>query len=95
MGCFKGALTRVFQLKGPLYGQRTAGYKFWETLCEWFAKQGFVRSEHDLCMFYNTETRMRVGGHVDDLITRGSKTETKKFWKALQQDFDHDLKSWD
>ena len=71
---YKGGPVRLFQLLGPLYGQRDAAYKWYETLVAWLEDKanGFKQSETDLCLFYNKTTKMKVGVHVDDVITRGS-----------------------
>ena len=53
---YKGAKLRIFQLKGPLYGQRDAGYRWWESISEWLLEQGFTRSHNDKCMFVNPVT---------------------------------------
>ena len=56
----KHAKLRVFQLLGPLYGQRDASHRWWETLSEWLQEIGFKRSENDKCAFYHP--------HPDKLI---------------------------
>ena len=89
----KGAHKRVFELTGPLYGQRDAGYRWWDTLCEYLIEEGFKQSKNDLCLFYNPDTKVRLGVHVDDIIARGSKRQTKLFWKKLDARFK--LKEWD
>ena len=80
---YPGAKLRIFQLKGPLYGQRDASYRWWESISEWLMSRGFLRSHNDKCMFFNPETRMRLGIHVDDIIARGSNRQTKLFWADL------------
>ena len=89
----KGAHKRLFQLTGPLYGQRDAGYRWWETLCEFLIEQGFQQSKNDLCMFSHPVTKMRLGVHVDDIIARGSRKQTTLFWEQLESKFA--LKEWD
>ena len=89
----KKAVKRLFQLLGPLYGQRDAGYRWWETLCEYLLEQGFVQSQNDLCCFSNPETKVRLGVHVDDIIARGSRKQTTIFWNKLESKFA--LKEWD
>ena len=44
---YKGAHMRVFQLLGPLYGQRDASYRWWESLSAWLETTGYKRSQHD------------------------------------------------
>ena len=74
---YKGAHMRVFQLLGPLYGQRDASYRWWESLFAWLATQGFERSKHDQCLFGNPVTHMRLAVHVDDILARGSRRQTE------------------
>ena len=56
----KGAHTRVFRLKGPLYGQRGAPYVWWETLTEWLIEQGFTQSKNDPCLYHKPAKLERV-----------------------------------
>ena len=51
----KHAKLRIFQLLGPLYGQRDASHRWWETLSEWLQEIGFQRSENDKCAFYHPD----------------------------------------
>lgn len=88
----KGAELQVFQVLGPLYGQRDASYRWYETLVTWLGSQGYEKSENDPCLFTNPETKMRVAAHVDDLITRGSRRHTAEFWELVQAKFD--VKGW-
>ena len=90
---YKGAKARLFQLLGPLYGQRDAGYKWWETLSKWLLSQGFIRSDNDKCLFTHPVTRMRIAVHVDDILARGSRVETELFWAKMEARFG--LKTWE
>ena len=90
---YKGAKARLFQLLGPLYGQRDAGYRWWETLSKWLLSQGFIRSDNDKCLFTHPLTRMRIAVHVDDILARGSRVETELFWKQMEVRFG--LKTWE
>ena len=87
------AKLRVFQQKGPLYGQRDAGYRWWESISQRLMSQGFARSHNQTCMFFNTEARMRLGIHVDDIMARGSNKQTRLFWTALAAKYP--LKMWE
>ena len=89
----KGAKLRLFQLLGPLYGQRDAGYKWWESLSKWLISIGFVRSDNDKCVFAHPITRMKLAIHVDDILARGSRKQTKLFWELMGTRFG--LKYWD
>ena len=52
----------------------------------------FKRGEDEPCVFYNPETGMRLVLFVDDVITRGSEHETKRFYEALNKKYP--LRSW-
>ena len=90
---YKGAHMRVFQLLGPLYGQRDASYRWWESLSAWLESQGYERSTHDQCLFVNPTTHMRLAVHVDDILARGSRKQTELFWAALNARYP--LKEWE
>ena len=89
----KDAKLRVFRLKGSLYGQSDAPIRWWKTIVHWMTKvQGFEQSKNDVCAFRHPITRLKVGLHVDDDMSRGRRDVTKKFWKELDQRFG--LKHW-
>ena len=90
---YKGAHMRVFQLLGPLYGQRDASYRWWESLSTWLLQQGFERSKHDQCLFVNPITHMRLAVHVDDILARGSRKQSEIFWAKLNAKYP--LKEWE
>ena len=70
---YKGAKLRVFQLRGSLYGMSQAPMDWYVTLKNWLVQEmGFTRSENDKALFVNDMTKMRVGTHVDDAVTRGT-----------------------
>jgi hypothetical protein len=92
---YKGGPVRVFQLTGPLYGQRDAGYKWYETLTAYLSdkENGFIQSDTDKCLFYNPTTRLRAAVHVDDVFLRGSRHQTRIFWNKMEDKFP--LKHWE
>jgi hypothetical protein len=55
---YPGAHTRVFLLRGCLYGQRTAPYIWWETLTEWMQDIGFTQSKNDPCVYHRPTDRI-------------------------------------
>ena len=90
---YKGAHMRVFQLLGPLYGQRDASYRWWESLSAWLESTGYTRSKHDQCLFVNPTTHMRLAVHVDDILARGSRKQTELFWAQLDKRYP--IKEWE
>ncbi len=72
---FPGAHKRLFRLKGPLYGQRTAPYVWWETLTEWLVEEGFIQSKNDPCLYHKPASLERVEqgqqDRVQELMAQG------------------------
>ena len=89
---YKGGPLRIFQLLGPLYGQRDAPYRWWSTFCEWMVDEGYEQSKNDPCLFYHPKTNLRVACHVDDCITRGSRLAAREFWEKVDHKFR--VKTW-
>ena len=44
---------------------------------------GFEQGQNDLCLFFNPKTLMRIACHVDDILARGNREESIKFWNAV------------
>ena len=91
---YKGATLRVYQLKGSLYGMSQAPMDWYRTLTTWMmsTEMGFDRSENDKAVFVQRKTKLRVGLHVDDAVTRGKKEDTERFWAAAARKFN--VKYW-
>ena len=62
----------LFQLLGPIYGQRCASRAWYVTLSDWLLEVGFECSKNDPCLFVNSETGVQLAIHVDDIICRGN-----------------------
>ena len=80
------AHTRVFRLKGPLYGQRDAPYRWWETLSEWLVEQGFIQSKNDPCLYHRRAQIQMVSSTVldEDKITALVGTGQTQSWFPFQ-----------
>jgi hypothetical protein len=76
---YRGAPVQYYQLLGPLYGQRSAGRRWFETVSAWLCADGFVQGKNDPCLFTNPVTGLVVVIYVDDVITRGGADVTKEF----------------
>ena len=49
---YPGAEKEFYELTGPIYGQRAASLKCFETLREWLVKDmGFVEGKNEPCVF--------------------------------------------
>ncbi len=83
----KGAPEKYYQLLGPLYGQRSAGRRWFETLSAWLVSDGFVQGKNDPCLFTNPVTGMVVVVYVDDIITRGDSDVTDAFHERFGAHF--------
>ena len=84
---YKGAAEKIYELLGPLYGQRSAPRRWYETLADWLTSDevGFVQGSNEPCLFVHDHpvSGLSVVIYVDDLITRGSAEATAAFHEAL------------
>jgi hypothetical protein len=87
---YKGAVQRMFALLGPLYGQRSASRRWYETLASWLTSDamGFVQGCNEPCLFRHPVTGLVVVIYVDDVITRGNGAATAEFQAALGAEFE-------
>ena len=86
---YRGADKHTFQLKGPIYGQRSAPRAFYITLQQWLVgDMGYTQSENDPCVYWLKGTGHRLVVWVDDILTRGSVEATDGFFAALADRFD-------
>ena len=86
---YKEAREYVFQLRGPIYGQRSAPRAWYRTISEWMVDcQGFDQGKDEPCVFRHPETGVTVVLFCDDFLCRGSKMETEKFYAKLMGDFE-------
>ena len=99
----KGADTRYYELLGPLYGQRSASRRWYETITKWLTAgkskpggdvvgevtQGFglIQGKNEPCLFRDEETGFTVVLYMDDILTRGSVEQTREFHEALGKRF--------
>ena len=74
-------------LRGVLYGMRSGGRLWYDTLAEWLESQGYHRQDNEPCLFIN-DKGFTILTYVDDLICRGSDSETDRFYKLLNERFD-------
>ena len=76
-----GAPTRYFRMLGPLYGQRSAPRRWYDTMSEWLRGYGLRQGCNEPCVFSSPD--LTVVLYVDDLIVRGSPDATAAFHAAL------------
>jgi len=79
--------TFYYHLRGVLYGMRSGGRLWYDTLAEWLESQGYHRQDNEPCLFIN-DKGFTILTYVDDLICRGSDSETDRFYKLLNERFD-------
>ena len=72
---------------GPVYGLRSASLDWFKTLSKWLESEGYYPKSNERCVFVN-DKGFTVVTYVDDLITRGSREETDKFYALLNKRFD-------
>jgi hypothetical protein len=90
---YKGAVEQVFQLLGPLYGQRSASRRWYETIVGWLTAPpskggaGFEQGKNEPCLFRDPVTGLRVVLYVDDLLVVGDAKASRDFHEALGERF--------
>ena len=57
------------------------------------AVMAYAQGMNEPCVFYNRKTGMRLALFVDDVISKGSHSETVKFYEMLNEKYP--LRSWD
>jgi hypothetical protein len=82
----KNVAWKVYKLLGPLYGQRNAPLRWYETFKDFMLEEGFIVGKNDVCIFYNAKTKMKLALHVDDVLTRGGRSETEAFFDEGRED---------
>ena len=81
---YPGASKQYYILRGCLYGQRTSGMEWYNTLNTWLCEDmGFVPGKNDPCIFTHPTTGMKLVTVVDDILCRGSKEQSDLFYKAM------------
>ena len=89
---WKEAATEVYRLKGPLYGQRSASRRWYETISRWLLQQGFEQSANEPCIFRKRGQRgsedLLAALYVDDLLVRGTMSDSESFHSSLSNRFD-------
>ena len=81
---YREADEHIFQLCGPLYGQRIASKQWYCTIAGWLCDRGFIQAQNEPCLFRNPDTGFKVVLVVDDLLCRGSPDATVKFHDELE-----------
>ena len=92
---WKGAPWRVYRLLGPLYGQREAPLRWYETLDGWLRNktEGFKHAYNDICAYHNEKTGVRMVLHVDDVLVRGPRRKVEAFFARMEGRFK--VKEWE
>ena len=83
----KSAPVQYYQLLGPLYGQRSASMRWYNTIKKWLVSEGFKPGMNDPCAFTHPNG-LRIAIWVDDIIVRGSAAHTAAFYAKLGKQFD-------
>ena len=79
--------TLYYHLRGPIYGMRSGSRLWYNTLSEWLESEGYKKQHNEPCLFIN-DKGFTVLTYVDDLICRGSESETDRFYKLLNKRFE-------
>jgi hypothetical protein len=84
---YRGAVNEYYQLLGPLYGQKEASQRWYDTIKTWLVKEEqFVQGENDPCIFI--KDNIKVVLYVDDILVRGTRSATTQFYDGLARKFD-------
>ncbi len=89
---YKGGPTRVWRLKGPLYGSRDSPKLWYESIRKFMLNLGFTQGFNEPCVFVHPATRLIVVLFVDGVITRGLPDDTADFFETLNKTYA--LRSW-
>ena len=86
----KHAPREYYRLKGALYGLRSASLSWHKTIATWLTHkdQGFVQGKNDPCIFVHARSGLRLALVVDDVLCKGPKLATEKFYASLGRRFD-------
>ena len=82
---YKGATPIIKRLKGPVYGQRTAGTRLHETVATWLINNGFIAGENEPCAFLRYG--LVVVLYTDDVFCRGTHLNRLSFMTHLPLSF--------
>lgn len=79
---------KVLKLNKSLYGLKKSPRNWNDKFDSFMAKQSFVRSKSDYCLYYKEGKRFYVLVYVDDIMIFGENEEwIEKFKQALEADF--------
>jgi hypothetical protein len=88
---WKSAPENVYRLRGPLYGQRSAGRRWYETIAGWLTDPvnglGLIQSDNEPCLFVGREG-FCLALYVDDLLVRGTWAQSEDFHSRLGERFE-------
>ena len=84
----RAAQERIFQLLGPLYGQRSASRRWHKTIKTWLLSQGYVAGCNEPCVFHHAGTDHTVVLWVDDILSNGIHEVSEAFYAALRKRFE-------
>jgi hypothetical protein len=87
---YRESVQTIFQLLGPIYGQRAASREWYFTLSRWLTsdEMGFKQGTNEPCLFVNPVTGVKLVIYCDDFLVRGSGVESAKFHTSLESRFD-------
>jgi len=83
---YRGGPVKYYRLRGPLYGQRSAPRRWYQTFASWLKDDlGMEAGLNEPCVFNSDGLTVLI--YVDDCLTRGSAEATAKFHRALEAKF--------
>ena len=83
----------MYELLGPLYGQRSASRRWYETIAGWLTADvekggaGFVQGKNEPCLFFHPVSKLKLVLYVDDLLLVGDRGAADVFHSSLATRF--------
>ena len=90
---YSDSIERVYELLGPLYGQRSASRRWYETIAGWLTADvekggaGFVQGKNEPCLFFHPVSKLKLVLYVDDLLLVGDRGAADVFHSSLATRF--------
>ena len=92
---YAGAREYVFQLRDPVYGQRSDPGAWHSTVTQWLVPDmGYKQGKNEPCLFVHPITQHRVALFCDDFLCKGSKEVSEWFCAALAERFECKDPTW-
>ena len=79
---------RYYRQHGVLYGAKSSGVRWQNTLHPFLVSLGFIQGRNEPCAFFHPEKKIALLSYVDDLLLRSSLANSEWFYERLKERFD-------